>query len=77
MSTADLLKIELMDSNEEYRSLAEEHKHYEVRLTELVGQSHLSEDEKVEIVTLKKKKLACKDAMETILQNYKKAHEGH
>jgi hypothetical protein len=78
MSTADLLKAELMTSNQEYRELAKEHHRCEDRLEEINALSHPSQEEMVEAATLKKRKLQLKDKMEQILQNYKKnAVSGH
>jgi uncharacterized protein YdcH (DUF465 family) len=76
-STADLLKVELMTSNQEYRELAKEHQRYESRLGELAALQYPSEEERMEVVTLKKKKLHIKDKMESILQNYKRNNLGH
>ena len=59
------LKDDLL-RNEEYRRLDQQHRDYENRLTALNEKVVLSEDEQVEEVTLKKKKLQLKDRMEAI-----------
>ena len=64
---ADSLKEELMASNPEFRELAREHGRYEQRLSELSALTYPSDEEQVEEVTLKKKKLALKDQMYSLM----------
>jgi uncharacterized protein YdcH (DUF465 family) len=59
---------QLMQSDEEYRQLAERHQEMEARLTELSAKHYLSEQEQVEEVTLKKRKLQIKDHMAAIVR---------
>src|SRR6266511_1367228 len=72
MTKTDSLKEELMSSNPEFRELAREHGRYEQRLSELSALSYPSDDEQLEEVTLKKKKLALKDHMYSIMLQYQK-----
>jgi len=78
MTQADNLKEELMTSNPEFRELAREHGRYETRLSELSALSYPSDEEQLEEITLKKKKLALKDQMYSIMlkheQSVKTAH---
>jgi uncharacterized protein YdcH (DUF465 family) len=78
MTQADNLKEELMTSNPEFRELAREHGRYEARLSELSALSYPSDEEQLEEITLKKKKLALKDQMYSIMlkheQGVKTAH---
>ncbi|MEW6731325.1 MAG: DUF465 domain-containing protein [Acidobacteriota bacterium] len=76
-SSADLLKVELMTSNPEFRELVKEHQRYEIRLSELASLPYPSEQERMEQAILKKKKLYVKDKMELILQNFKRNAIGH
>jgi uncharacterized protein YdcH (DUF465 family) len=62
IATTDSLKEELINRNPEFRELAREHHKYEERLNE----------EQLEEVTLKKKKLAIKDQMYSMMLQYQK-----
>jgi len=73
MSKADSLKEQLMTSNPEFRELAREHGRYEARLSELSALAYPSEDEQLEEVTLKKKKLALKDQMYSLMLQHEKS----
>ena len=73
MTNPDSLKERLMMTDPEFRELAREHGRYEVRLGELSALSYPSDDEQLEEITLKKKKLAVKDQMQAILLRYRQA----
>ena len=66
------MKERLMTTNEEFSRLAKEHSRYEQKLEQLSGQRHLTDVERLEEASLKKRKLSLKDQMERILQKYKK-----
>jgi uncharacterized protein YdcH (DUF465 family) len=66
------VKAELMTSNPEFRELAREHGRYEARLSELSSLSYPSDEEQMEEVTLKKKKLAIKDQMYSLMLQHEK-----
>jgi uncharacterized protein YdcH (DUF465 family) len=66
MSQETSVRESLLSKNEEYRKLNEQHREYESRLDTLTQKVVLSDDEQVEEVTLKKKKLQLKDRMEAI-----------
>jgi uncharacterized protein YdcH (DUF465 family) len=63
----DGLKEQLIASDPEFRELVREHGRYEQRLSELSALQYPSDDEQLEEVTLKKKKLAVKDQMHAIM----------
>ena len=78
MEKADSLKEELMASDPEFRELAREHGRYEQRLSELSALAYPSDEEQLEEVTLKKKKLAIKDQMYSLMLQHEKAvNVGH
>lgn len=66
MSQEASVRESLLSQNEEYRRLSEQHREYEARLGALTEKVVLSDEEQVEEVTLKKKKLQLKDRMEAI-----------
>ena len=68
-----LLRDDLITKNEEYRRLDEQHHEYESRLKDLTAKVVLSDDEQVEEVTLKKKKLHVKDRMQAIAREARAA----
>jgi uncharacterized protein YdcH (DUF465 family) len=65
--SSDLRQL-LLQTDEEFHSLAVQHHELEDRLHQLTEKHYLSEPEQVEEVTLKKRKLQLKDRMETILR---------
>ncbi len=69
------LREHLLATNEEFRKLAAEHQNFAVQLEHLSSRQHLTEAEKLEEITLKKKKLMLKDQMYSILQKYRKQME--
>jgi uncharacterized protein YdcH (DUF465 family) len=79
MNAADAqdFKNLLLQSDQTYRQLAEQHHQLDDRLHQLTERHYLSNSEQVEEVTLKKRKLALKDRMEEIAREYSHSHEGH
>ena len=67
---AEDLKHLLIETNPEYRELASKHHQFDDRLHELESKHYLSNDEQIEEITLKKKKLQTKDRMETIVRTH-------
>ena len=65
------LKELLIKSNDHYRALHEEHHRYDERLSQLAAIHFPNEEEKLEALTLKKKKLSLKDQMEEIFHQFK------
>ena len=72
MENRDISQV-LYEQDKEYRSLFEEHRTLESRLTELSARLYLSDQEQVEEVTLKKKKLAIKDQMYSLMLQAEKS----
>ena len=70
--TADSVKEQLMSSNPEFRDLVREHGRYEQRLSELSALAYPSEEEQLEETTIKKKKLAIKDQIYSLMLEHEK-----
>jgi uncharacterized protein YdcH (DUF465 family) len=71
LTNTDSLKEQLIASDPEFRELAREHGRYEQRLSELSSLQYPSDEEQLEEVTLKKKKLAVKDQMHAIMLRHR------
>jgi hypothetical protein len=67
LNTQEELKAHLMASSDEFRELVARHTDYDRRLEQLEAMSHLSDDEQMEEVRLKKLKLHLKDQMNELL----------
>ena len=74
MITVESLKEELLKENQAFRELATQHQNYERRLSELAGLTYPNDEELLEESVLKKKKLAVKDEMYAIIQEYSDTH---
>lgn len=72
MSMPDRAKEELLETDEEFRSLHQEHQECESRLEVLNAQALLSQQDEMEQKRLKRRKLWLKDRMAEKLR----AHEG-
>lgn len=68
MPINDPLKDELIQTDDEFRRLFEEHQEYERRLATISQKTLLSQDDEVEEKKIKLHKLALKDRMEQILR---------
>ena len=66
------LRQQLLSKDNEYKRLAEEHQSYDEQLAQLSRRLHLSEEDRIQEITLKKKKLLLKDQMYSIVQRYRK-----
>jgi uncharacterized protein YdcH (DUF465 family) len=70
MMKEEEIKEQLMSSSPDFRRLAEEHRQHEGKLQELHNRHHLSEQDHLEEVTLKKKKLQLKDQMNSMIRKF-------
>lgn len=73
ITSTDGLKERLIMSDPEFRELAREHGRYEARLSELSSLPYPNDEEQLEEITLKKKKLAVKDQMHDIMSRHQRA----
>jgi uncharacterized protein YdcH (DUF465 family) len=64
------LNEHLLQTDQGYRQLAEQHQELDARLHELSDQHYLSEPEQTEEAILKKRKLQLKDRMQDILRRH-------
>jgi uncharacterized protein YdcH (DUF465 family) len=71
LNTQEQLKAHLMATDEEFRNLAHQHQEFKRLIAELESKAHLSEQEHLEEVRLKKMKLRLKDQMTEIMSRYK------
>ena len=65
------LRAHLMETNEEFRRLATQHCDYAKKLEAMEALPHLTDQEQIEEVRLKKLKLRLKDQMEAMLSQYR------
>jgi hypothetical protein len=73
MSQHDDLKAELINTDDEFRRLYEEHQDYERRLQEINQKSLLSQEDEIEEKKIKLHKLTLKDHMEQILRAHRES----
>ena len=71
MMKEEEIKEQLMSSSADFRRLAEEHHQHEAKLQELLSHPHLTEHDRMEEITLKKKKLQLKDQMNFLVLKFK------
>lgn len=69
--TEEELKAHLIQTDEQFRRLAAEHRRYEQRLQELASRSYLTPQEELEEIQLKKLKLRLKDQMQQMMDRYR------
>lgn len=74
MSTPDVVRDELIRNNSAFRDLVHQHQSFENRLSELAHLTFPSDDEQVEEITLKKKKLLIKDEIYAMMHDYDVSH---
>ena len=71
MMNEEEIKEQLMSSSADFRRLAEEHHQYDVKLKELLSHPYLSDQDRLEEINIKKKKLQLKDQMNTMVLRLK------
>ena len=74
MSNVDPVRDELLKSDPHFRELVHQHEDYESRLSELAHLTYPNDDEQLEEVTLKKKKLQIKDEIYALMQQQAVSH---
>jgi len=74
MSEYDSMKEEMLETNDEFRRLYEEHQTCERRLDEINQKSFLSQEDEFEQKRLKRHKLTLKDRMHAMLLGQRQEH---
>ena len=70
----DSLRQELLETDEEFRQLYQEHQGSENRLQQINHKTLLSQEDELEAKALKRHKLFLKDRMAVILRSQREAH---
>ncbi|MEM7355235.1 MAG: DUF465 domain-containing protein [Acidobacteriota bacterium] len=73
MSQIDHGTEELIETDDAFRSLYEEHQKYKQRLVDIRLKNLLSEEDEIEIKRIKLHKLSLKDRMQAILHEHSRA----
>src|SRR5260370_4852403 len=73
-NTQEDLKAHLMQTDEEFRRLAEQHTQYHQQLEALEAKAYLTPQDEIEEHKLKKLKLHLKDQMNQMLSRYRAQH---
>ena len=68
------LKAHLLHTNDDFRSLAEQHAHYKKLVQEIESKPHVTEADELEEQRLKKLKLRLKDQMNAMMAQYRHAN---
>jgi len=71
MMKEEEIKEHLMSSSADFRRLAEEHHQQETKLKQLLSHPHLTEQDHLDEVNLKKRKLQLKDQMNFLVLKFK------
>jgi uncharacterized protein YdcH (DUF465 family) len=74
ITTVDTVKVELSKKDPMFRDLMQQHQNFERRLSELSELTYPNDEELLEEVTLKKKKLVIKDEMYSMMEKYSNQH---
>ena len=77
MTRDEEIKEFLISNNADFKRLVEEHQSYDNKLRELANRSHVSGQEQIEEVQLKKKKLFLKDQMSRMIQQFRQDQVSH
>lgn len=72
MTSINPVRDELIKNNQQFRELVQQHENYEKRLSELASLTYPNEEELLEESTLKKKKLAVKDELYAMMDDFAK-----
>jgi uncharacterized protein YdcH (DUF465 family) len=71
MMKEEEIREHLISENAEFRRLCDEHRFYESKLNELLNRHHMTDQDHLEEVQLKKKKLHLKDQMNFMISRFR------
>ncbi len=71
------VKTYLIENDQEFRQLVQQHLGYKTQLRELQDKPYLNEQEQLEETVIKKKKLALKDHMQLLIHRYQSEQTVH
>jgi uncharacterized protein YdcH (DUF465 family) len=74
MTTTNAVRDALIKEDPAFREMVQLHQNYEKRLTELAELTYPNDEELLEEINLKKKKLILKDEIYAIMQNHSVSH---
>lgn len=77
ITTDEEIKEYLIFNDPDFKALAEEHESYDKKLRELAGQPHVSQEDHIEEVQLKKQKLLLKDHMTRMIARFREDQVSH
>jgi uncharacterized protein YdcH (DUF465 family) len=70
LSSSDPVRAVLLENHDEFRQLVSEHHRLDERIQQLSSLSYLTDQQQFEEVSLKKRKLALKDRIESIVRQH-------
>jgi len=70
LSLDDTVRAVLLENHDEFRQLVSEHHSLDQQIRQLSSTTYLTEQERFKEVSLKKRKLALKDRIETIVRQH-------
>jgi uncharacterized protein YdcH (DUF465 family) len=71
------VKAYLIENDQEFSQLAQQHQGYETQLKQLRGKPYLNDQEQLAATVLKKKKLVLKDHMQELIDRYQSQESVH
>jgi len=71
------IKEHLFSNDPDFRRLTEEHRFHDVKLDELHGRPYMTNQDQLEEVDIKKKKLHLKDQMSRMIEEYRQTQTAH
>jgi hypothetical protein len=70
LSSGDPVRAVLFENHDEFKQLVSEHHHLDERIRQLSTLAYLTDQQQFEEISLKKRKLALKDRIESIVRQH-------